>query len=184
MIEWWHAVVISVVTALGTGGVAFILQAQRLRAEGQARREDALREHLRQQAEPLYEFLRIMERHQGGRFMENVMRGGGAQKRVEEFFGTKIPPETWEAFIQEESIPDVSWMEVTREYVGRIVIIGDEKLRAMLVKLLVHLSSGQDGWLSEAEVSTLIRDARAWIAESIIELRPPAGEQEEAPRRP
>ena len=198
MIEWWQAVLISLASALATGGVALLvqnrqqrhdarMQAQRLQAERESRREQALRNHLKEQAKPLYDFLGILERDQGRRFFGNVMRSKEAQDRGWDMVKDHIDRSTYEAvwnqLVAADAGPDVRWQDLIKDYAGRFFVMGDQKLSDMLFKLLMHMAAGQrEAGLPPSEISTLIRDARARIATAIVDLEPLEDNQRPATR--
>lgn len=182
MIEWWQAGLISMPSAilggLVVGGTTLVLQkrqhrhdvemqAQRLEAERQRQRMDAVREQNKRMAAPLYDFLEIVERRQGDRFLGMSLRAKGMKERVEDVLKARLAPEVHEAFVRAITTPEVNWLEVNKKYMGRIVTIPHEDLRLILTKLLTHICTGEKGWLSGSEISTLIVEARGILATGI-----------------
>ena len=156
---------------------------KRLEEERKARREEALRRHLREQAEPLYTFLNIMERRQGIWLLGDMLGGGEAKQRFEDHLHgldpaakAQIPQVAWdnlstiwEELVAADTMPDERWQDLVKEYGGTIALIGDAKLQGMMMQLLAHVASGAQGHLSPSEVATLIRDAKARIAVEIVD---------------
>ena len=93
MVEWWQAVLIGLAPSLVTAVVALVIQRQQQKhglqaqtlqidADRQARREEAARQHLREQARPLYDFLAVVERDQGRRLLRGMLQGEGTRARA------------------------------------------------------------------------------------------------------
>ena len=75
-----------------------------------------------------------------------MMRGGDAKQRFEDYLraldpATKaqIPQDAWdnlstiwEELVVADTIPEERWQDLVKEYGGRIALIGDEKLKAMI----------------------------------------------------
>ena len=156
---------------------------KRLEEERKARREEAVRRHLREQAEPVYTFLNIMERRQGILLLGDMLRGGDAKQRFEDHLHgldttakaqiSQVAWENlstiWEGLVAADTMPEERWQDLVKEYGGRFALIGDAKLKGMMMQLLAHVASGAQGYLSRSETSTLIRDARARIAIEIVD---------------
>ncbi|MEX0785789.1 MAG: hypothetical protein WD939_04050 [Dehalococcoidia bacterium] len=202
MIEWWQAVLIALFPSLVTAAVAIRIQlsqqdhdtrmqGQRLESERRLRRDEALRRHLKERAEPLYDFLKTVEREHARAFLGRMLHDGHAKQRFEQHLHALDPAlkerldpvvwanlsAIWDELVRKDTEPAVRWQDMVKEYSIRLVLVGDEQLRQMLLELLSHIAGGQKSHLSEAEVSTLIRDAHARIATSIIDL--PSDERED-----
>ena len=165
------------------------LQDRRLEAEREAARSETKRAYLKQRAQPLLEFLEIVEREQGRRLLEGGLRGGDAKQRFEAGFHQLDPAvkaqmdplvwenlgAIWEELVRADTQPAVRWQDLIKEYGGKIVLVLDEDLRLKFVRLLAHLSAGAyGGQLSESEVSTLVVEARIGLLDAIIEADRPA----------
>lgn len=181
MIEWWQAVLIGLFPSLVTAGMAIVLQkrqqdheaimqAEREQVERRVRLEHAAREHSQRRAERLYDFLDIIERDQGTRLLRSLVDTEGFRGQVEEFLQGRLDPKVWQEFVDLQTKPPMLWQDIVKEYSGRIVTVGHEKLRGILVKLLAHLAANrQKGSLGDAEVSTLLLEAKALIAAGILD---------------
>ena len=150
------------------------VEEKRAQADREARQEEAQREYLKGQAKPLQEFLEIVKRDQGRRFLGNMLKRDGARSHVEQILGGPIDPSVWQSLSDARTALEVIPDDVVKEYTGRIVLVADADLRDKLFRLLGHIAAGTKPWMSESEVSTLILEAGTLIAERIIDpsIRP------------
>ena len=142
-------------------------------ADRDVRHEEALREHLKERAQPLSDFLDLVERDQGRRLLANMLGRDGPRKHAEKLIGGEIEPDVWNAISAHRTALEISPDAVLKEYAGRLILVADAELRGMLLQLLVHIAAGITPALSESEVSTLIVKARTLIAERIIDPASP-----------
>lgn len=189
MLEWWQALLIALAGTLGTGGVALLLQSrqqrhdakrqlEQFREERRTRMENALREHLRDRAKGIYEFLEVIEREQGRRFLRDILSGSTSMKaEVYQAIQNAVDPVTWDQLWQEfvaaETWPVERWQDVIKQYSGRFFALGDRRLRDMLFELLGHFAARDKTLLTDAQVAELLQEAKERIAQTIVELNSP-----------
>jgi hypothetical protein len=188
MILWWQAILIGLAPSLATGAVAFLvqqfqyrhelaLQGQRTGADRLARQEAVMREHLRERAKPLYEFLEIVERDQSRRFLRGSLLADGTRDRAWQVVKDHIDRPTFDAvwleMVAADTAAEIRWQDVVKRYSGRFFTVGDEKLRDCLFKLLMHVAAGEAGAFTASEISTLLIEAKGRIELGFVEARLP-----------